>query len=111
MYLDKTIDHEDIIRLDNLNATLEAIIDNLDYTIDKITELKIILLDEIQKVDMSERLSFENKLIKIRPTMSNPKWVDDYIRQEAELKKLENRKHQVEEAIKSLKKKMEVMPK
>ena len=71
---------------------------------------EILLLDEIAKVEMSERLSFENKLIKIRPITEKKSWIDDYIRNEAELKKTENRKSQVEEAIKSIKKKIEVMP-
>jgi hypothetical protein len=104
------VDWNDILELDRWNKKLLLAVEKVNGLIDRITGLKIILLDEIQKVPMNDRMSFENKIIKIRSITEHPDWVDDYIRTEAELRKAENTKDQIEEAIKSIKKKMEVLP-
>ena len=100
------IDNDDLNLLMEHNENLAKTISSLNGKIDDITRLKIILIDKMQDEDLG-KMSFENKLIKIRK--GNEDFVDDYFRVEADIKKLENLKHQYEEAIRSLKKKLDVV--
>lgn len=104
-----TVDITDIHNLDKYNDSYDSIITVINNLLDSQLRMKLILIDEIEPFDLPERVSFENKLIKVRSKIASSKMVDDFLKNENELKKAENRKKQIEEAIRSTKKKMEIL--
>jgi len=105
------IDINDIITLERLNKKYEEYVHELNTLIQQEVELKITLFDIIGRVEMNERMSFDNKLMKARKELLEARVdIDAYFLLEAKRKQSENRLKQIEEEIKSKKKVLDLIP-
>lgn len=99
------IEHEDLNLLDEYNAQLRTVVEELNDIIGLMAKLQIVLIAQMGGIE--DRLSFDNKLIKLFD--KDREHVQNYILMKAEKEQKENLKGQVEEAIKSLKKKLDIV--
>lgn len=105
-------DLEDIVELSLLNASLENV---TEYVIGKIkeeSELKTRLMRAMALADLDDKASFDNKLIRLYKISDETgrKEIELYNQVEAQLKMSKMKREQIEEAINSKKKVIDIRP-
>lgn len=105
-------DIEDIVELSRLNQSLENITEFVVGRLKKEIELRLKIIRQLAVADIDDKLSWDNKLIKMLKTCNDDMktTISDYLNIDAEIKMARMKKEQIEEAIKSKKKVIDIRP-